>query len=763
MKAPSILSLSIVTLALPALAADTVQTFDGGGTSATATQSGTAPGAAVVGGGPTGNFLRLINDGVNGQTNHYAFDNTHGGNWSTITAQYDFRMGGSGGNADGISFLLIPTSVYGASGPGVVGFVAEEPNLPGVFAIGHDVYLDNAISLHWNGVEYNNFTANSGTVIDFAANVFHRAEITIQQAGNGANVTVQVTRDQYGTPVPFQVIRQAISLQPYENRVQFSGRTGGLDMNGDLDNILVQYSGVAAPLLGAPVTGRLYQDFDTANNTGYSTGAFGGDKNNPNHDAPVIVTSGGSDGGAFLRLAKDSQFSTNNSIAMDRAIDGGLATGRRVEVDFRLANPDAVTPADGLGILLLPTADFGARGNGPAPAYETPNVANTFGVGFHVYNGSLDNRITLHWDNAEVATTGTIPQAMFDLLNNQWNRAQIELLPAVGGANVSLTITPNVGGVPGAPVPIFSNYFIAGLHPYDYRVQVGARTGGLTIDADVDRITSQILTTGSPTLATMHDFNGGIGTGFQTYDLNAAGNLHPRIIAGGVSGNALRLIHASNAQNASIGFERSMLPGPKDFIVADFDFRMSSDNVGGGVQRADGVQLALLDVNTYGTSGPIDTVTRSYESEMLFGALSVGFDIFDGDINTPEDTLNLGYNGTLLAQVVFSPANFPGTWFDLNSDTFHHAKLTLLPAGANSLATLQLFSNIVGAPVTIFDEVFVPGLDLSVFDFRAAFGARTGGLNTVVDLDNIVVIPEPSAVLLLISSLGVIGLRRRRW
>ncbi len=771
MNTPFILRTSAaVLLSATAFAGPTTATFETTSTTdtpATLTQSGPAPGPMVLPDGPSGNFLRLINDTVNGQVNHYSFDVTQfGADWSSITAEYDFRLGGTGGNADGISFLLIPTSPpFGASGVGPTNFVAEEPNIAGVFGIGHDVYLDNAVSVHWDGAEHVNVSPNTTNTINFADSLFHHAKIEMVQVGNSMNVVVNVTRDVYGqTPQIFQLAKQSIHMQPFENRVQFSGRTGGLDMNADIDNVNVVYSGTAATLPTTTVTGKAYQDFDSANTTRFVTNSTSGSKNNPNFEGPLVQATGGSDGGAFLQLAKDSQGDTLTAVALDRGADSGLASARRVEVDFRMANPDGQAPADGLGIFLLPTADFDRHGNGPSIAYENPGVANTLAIGLPLYNNAVPglNRVTLKWNNTEIGLND-VPTSSIDFLNNLWNRAQIDVTPADGGANVTVRMIPDVNNAASEPFTIFDKTFVPGLSAYDFRIMAGARTGGATATVDVDRLTSTTLATGSPTTNTLQNFDV-VGTGYRAFDSNGSGKLHPAIVAGGVSGNALRLSHADNGQMASIGFEKSIPDGVKTRVTAEFDFKMSSDNVAQGIHRADGFQMALLDVNRYGNEGPIDEAGHAYEQDLLGGALSLGFRIYDGNINTLGDFIRLGYDGQEANFTPFNTDTFNTSWFDLNSDAFHHAKLELASVDGLTLATLTLTPGMTGTPVVIFSDVTVPNLDLASFEFRQAFGARTGGLNTIVDIDNVslAAVPEPSTLLALLAGGALLGLRRRR-
>ena len=228
------------------------ENFEGAGTNYTLTQYSAAPNASVqaAGSGSTGQFLRLVTDGANGNLNGLAFRQTAPGLFDHITADFDFRiLDAEGDPADGFSFLLIPTSLYGTNGPGanVSSFVAEEPNLPGVFGVGFDVYPRyeprNDVSVHWNGAELQNITMPDAS-LNLTAGVFHHARVTLQFVPGGARATVTFTPNINGAPgsayTPISSFFIA-RLNPYDCRVQFAGRTGGLNMSVDLDNIAVQF------------------------------------------------------------------------------------------------------------------------------------------------------------------------------------------------------------------------------------------------------------------------------------------------------------------------------------------------------------------------------------------------------------------------------------------------------------------------------------------------------------------------------------------
>lgn len=76
----------------------------------------------------------------------------------------------------------------------------------------------------------------------------------------------------------------------------------------------------------------------------------------------------------------------------------------------------------------------------------------------------------------------------FDFSNGQFHRANITWEYVKGGSQVTLTVTPDIFGAPGAPVTVFNNAFIAGLYPYESRISFNARTGGETADQDIDNV-----------------------------------------------------------------------------------------------------------------------------------------------------------------------------------------------------------------------------------------------------------------------------------
>jgi len=240
--------------------AGTIQDFDAAGTGYLGVQENNPPVPAVQtggGAGETGQFMRLVNNGVANNWNRMHFDQGDAGTAAHVTAEFDFRMNGG---ADGFSMLFLPTSTYGttaAGNPGLAaGGAAEEPNFAGVFAVGFDMH-DNIdeLSLHYGS---NQGQVNKSGMVNINSGQFHHARIDWIDApgANTSTVTIAVTEDINGatkSPAVF-FSETAVPVDPYDYRVQFSGRTGGLSSDVDLDNINAYVGSGDVPFYPVDVT-----------------------------------------------------------------------------------------------------------------------------------------------------------------------------------------------------------------------------------------------------------------------------------------------------------------------------------------------------------------------------------------------------------------------------------------------------------------------------------------------------------------------------
>jgi len=213
----------------------------------------------VIPGDPNsdGNFLRILYDGFPVHFSSAAFDRTAEGPFDTIVIQFDFRMYSAGNGADGFSVLLIPTSVNGPNGcqkHGHDNFYAEQPRLNGTFGVGFQIYNANQIYISWDKQFYPGQNPIEIPVddIDLNSGEFHRARIELSCTdGDTALVSVSLTPDIYDVnhPAPITVAEGGVVIgdanhpyKPYENRIEFAGRNGGLTTNADVDNIYASYS-----------------------------------------------------------------------------------------------------------------------------------------------------------------------------------------------------------------------------------------------------------------------------------------------------------------------------------------------------------------------------------------------------------------------------------------------------------------------------------------------------------------------------------------
>jgi hypothetical protein len=229
------------------------ESFEGGANYVLTSHGVTNLPPTVLTGGPTGRYLELLRDNTGSLHNTAGFPRAFTGPATSITANFDFRMTPrtGGERADGMGFALLDTVEYGTAGPGPIpaSGIWERPQIVDAFAVGFDIYngtnTENTVSLNWNGTE------EAGVLLPTATQslnngVFNRCHVEIDFEGNDARVTVVITFDVHGTPsAPVTVFNNHMirGMTPFESRVAFGGRTGGLFTRCDLDNISVEYTG----------------------------------------------------------------------------------------------------------------------------------------------------------------------------------------------------------------------------------------------------------------------------------------------------------------------------------------------------------------------------------------------------------------------------------------------------------------------------------------------------------------------------------------
>jgi hypothetical protein len=207
-------------------------------------------------GGPTGsgNFLRLATTYIV-TNNSITFERTDSGIFSTIVAEFDFRMTPGTGQADGFGFALLNTAFYNRSGTVCsTPFTPEEPNFTGSLGVGFDIYKNpepgdinnNHLSIHFNAIALTQVDVTP--VTNLASGEWIHAEIVMRPGGGASQVSV-ILMPPGRQPVIVIDSFFVPGFDPYEGRVFFGARSGGESADHDLDNINVQFSGSPAPAL----------------------------------------------------------------------------------------------------------------------------------------------------------------------------------------------------------------------------------------------------------------------------------------------------------------------------------------------------------------------------------------------------------------------------------------------------------------------------------------------------------------------------------
>ena len=186
-----------------------------------------------------------------------------------VRVSFDFRMSADSGSeaADGFGIGLFKTAAYGTQGPSNPAVVPgqevvwENPTtgygFPGAVVTGFDIY---------SGPTEGNTVRVSGpnqprpplavAVPPFQLNagVFHRAIITaIKNGASATALTVEVIQDVNGpNPAPFTAARGVVvrgfDISTDAFRLIMGGRTGGLTVVTDIDNLLVSSNALLPPV-----------------------------------------------------------------------------------------------------------------------------------------------------------------------------------------------------------------------------------------------------------------------------------------------------------------------------------------------------------------------------------------------------------------------------------------------------------------------------------------------------------------------------------
>ncbi len=181
------------------------------------------------------------------------------------------------------------------------------------------------------------------------------------------------------------------------------------------------------------VQADVVQDFDG----GGSTYTLGG----------VAAVAGVGNPGNGLRLTPS--INVAYGVAAFDLTDPGTFDRIQIDFDFRFSefrNNDPANAADGFGVALLHTGTFGSTGLPAAlnsyGAYEEPDFANSFGVGFDTWDnsGGLEGNssVSIHFNGTVLDSVVVFPDLLLE--NGLYNHASILLDFVPGGTYATVSV-----------------------------------------------------------------------------------------------------------------------------------------------------------------------------------------------------------------------------------------------------------------------------------------------------------------------------------
>ncbi len=228
---------------------------------------------------------------------------------------------------------------------------------------------------------------------------------------------------------------------------------------------------------------------------------------------------------------------------------------------------------------------------------------------------------------------------------------------------------------------------------------------------------------GQTTLTDNFDLSAGVG-----FKLGADAGPGPVILPGDpYAGNYLRLVTDGIQSQVNHWVYPSLAPGGYDNITTEFDFRGIDAMTN---QSADGFHCMLVPTAYYDVYGDGPNVTA--EEPNITNAFAVGFDFHPADGGAPVNDVSAHWDG-------YEHVNHraPTNAIKLDNQQFHHAKIELTRVGNSSVARVTLtpdVSGVAGAPWVAFQQMLPL---MFPYENRIQLGARTGGRDMSVDIDNL--------------------------
>ena len=231
-----------------------------------------------------------------------------------------------------------------------------------------------------------------------------------------------------------------------------------------------------------PIDGVLLANFD-GNQVNYDELAV----RSPGFLAQQIVDNGPT--GSYYHLLDGGEGDAGNYLSFDAPSDTTGWQTVQFSMDYRA---DRIS-ADGWHIAFLdipthgPTGTVRAGAGGFGDVEERGLYSNSIGVGFRTFNGT----------NATVNYSGNQSgDVSYEQQSGDWGSVEVNLQKTDSGdVLLNATLFPELGLL-GTGQQVFNNFLLEDVALEEFRVQLGGRTGGASMDLDVDNLVLNVFKSG---------------------------------------------------------------------------------------------------------------------------------------------------------------------------------------------------------------------------------------------------------------------------
>jgi hypothetical protein len=228
--------------------------------------------------------------------------------------------------------------------------------------------------------------------------------------------------------------------------------------------------------------------------------------------------------------------------------------------------------------------------------------------------------------------------------------------------------------------------------------------------------------------------------GLERLSSSSGGLGTPPSIVAGWDGSAVQITHdGQGGQNNWVAWDER-IAGGYSALNLSFDIRFEGAGVSG-----EGLGFGLLNTAEYGQR-PSAGLSWQPDEPNLTGSLGIGFDLVNQrgidplDVTNLLDSVSLHYDGAVVQQSLTSNlvdtngAAMPEDWLELGGPIGVDVDILPVPAGGANVS-VTLIDRDSARVVNAFQNVNLP--NFSAYEARLAFGGRTIGIDSSMEVDNV--------------------------